>query len=310
MRTDGKSSARRTVPAQRRAASPAQGARGPRRRTAPSAASQPAHRRRTAPAGDCPGGRTAPARARATERVLSESRSRRSRIFKIAAGCALVLVVLVVLVTVLAFRRDAVTGLEGGATSYIMGQRADIAGPATIEQRDGAWTLVGEDMTLALDGRPLYLADDDAAMFGDGAMVVLPARQGVIRQVPARTGARFENGIGVLESHEGDVEPVESGFIYDGSDVYTLLSEARLVTSAGELVLAPLSCIEAVYGGAVYVYDRGSDSVQVLETGSAVLEVDDGTTTYEVDLLSDTLTVGDTSMLLLGSASAMPSIFE
>lgn len=299
MRIDGKPSARRTAPARRRTASPADGA-----------VSRSAPRRRTAPAGDRSRRRTAPSHADATDRLLGESRARRSRILAIASVCALILVALVMVVSFAAFRRDAVTGLEGGATSYIMGQRADIAGPATVEQRDGVWTLVGDGMTLALDGRPLYLADEDAAMFGDGAMVVLPARQGVIRQVPARTTARFESGIGVLKSHQGASEPIESGFVYDGSDVYTLLSEARLVTSAGEIVLAPLSSIEAVYGGGVYVYDRGSDSVQVLETGTAVLEVDDGTAAYEVDLLSDTLVVGDTSMLLLGSASAMPSIFE
>lgn len=246
----------------------------------------------------------------AAEHALEDARRRRARVARLAIAVVTVAVLVAIGVSVFALRKDAVVGIEGNAFTHIIGQRVDLTEPVEIERRDNAWVAVGQNGTFTMDGRPLYLEQSGEVIFGDRAMVVLPARQGIIRQIPARTRASFEGGIASLRSNDGAVEPIESGFIYDGIDTYTLLTEATIQTGAGEYALPALSCVEAVNGGAVYVYDYVADAVQVFDAGTAKLLVDDGYMSYEVDLLSDTMTVDDVSQLLLGSASSMPSIFD
>lgn len=252
----------------------------------------------------------APAAPTAAERALQDSRRRRARVARIAIAAAAVAVLMAIGVSAFVLRDDAVMDIEGSAFTYIVGQRVDLGEPVSLERRDSSWVADGQGSSLTLDGHPLYLDATGETMFGGRAMVVLPARQGAIRKVPPRTRAKYTEGICVLTSNEGDSEPIESGFVYDGADTYTLLSDARLVTDAGECLLPALSSIEATYGGAVYAYDYGTGSLQAFESGSAVLMVDDGIMTYEVNLMNDSMSCDGTDQLLLSSAASMPSIFE
>ena len=254
---------------------------------------------------------TRPTSSAAAERALDDARRRRGRTARIMVCLIVLAAVAAVVISVVLLRDRAVTDVDADARAFIAGQRVDLAAPIEIARHDGAWVATAENgATLTLDGRPLYVDGRAEAYLGEGGMVVLPARQGAIRQVPARTRAVASDGLVSLVSHRDATEAIESGFIYDGADTYTLLTEGRLSTSAGELILPALSSVEAVYGGSVCVYDYGAGTMQVFDAERAVLTVEDGTTSYELDMLSDTLTRDGATQLLLGDASSMPSIFD
>lgn len=110
---------------------------------------------------------------------------------------------------------------------------------------------------------------------------------------------QFANGR-VTVRRNGEELNLESGFLYNGKDLYIFLEPVILSFNGYEMTLPPLSYVEAVYTGNIMVFNYGTkEFFMEPPQGSVTARIETGD--YEVSLLGDSMTdYGGRRTLLFG----------
>ena len=198
-------------------------------------------------------------------------------------------VVVVVIVNLFFSRKLMSYELEGRPCQYYAG---------SIYRMEEGTTLLrsSEGKTMIKDGGGNHTANDLPIYYEDRNE--LTTTQDMIYYAP-RSGKNgrlgyfsevYQYANGRIEIRQnGEELRLESGFLYNGEDLYIFLEPVILTFNGYEFNLPSLSYVEAVYAGNIMVFNYGSkEFFMEPPQGSVTARIETGD--YEVSLLGDSMT--------------------
>ena len=195
------------------------------------------------------------------------------------------------------------------AKQFYGGQSFQIpSGVRMLREGKNATRLKGEALDREMDALPVY--------YDDQQTVVLPQDM-IYYAAGSGDGLRVEHfseltytRLGVQEiSLRKKTEPMQTGFLYDGGDIYLFLVPVRLSVNGAAIELGAMSCLEAdARIGMISVYNTDGD--MLFEEMKSRCEVSPASQEYTVYLLDDSMELRDgTRMLLFSEPQELEPLF-
>lgn len=231
------------------------------------------------------------------EQILRRRWKRRRRAALVVTLPALVVVLAVVLVLKFAQAAGSYT-VEGTAYRYYAGQATRVAEGSVLSRTgEGETIMLSGGSQSELTSIPVYFEDRQAILLPQ-PMIYYAADGANGVRVECFSEIRYADHGGASVVSGGKEIPLSGGFLYDGTDTYLFIEPVTLYFNGYKLELGQLSYLVADYQNSMMVYNRG-DGAMMLEpiTGGARVETVNGR--YTVELIEDSMTMGDGTRRLL-----------
>lgn len=179
--------------------------------------------------------------------------------------------------------------LKGGPCQYYGGNVYPIKEGAVLTRTPEGTTVITDDGgERTANDLPVYYLDKDE-MTTTQDMIYYAPRSGFHGRLEHFTEAHLSSGGRVSLERDGQRLSLESGFIYNGEDLYIFLEPVILTFNGYKMNLPPLSYVEAVYTGDVMVFNYGTKEFLVEPPmGAVTASIETGD--YEVSLINDSMT--------------------
>jgi len=222
--------------------------------------------------------------------------SRKEKMILILPAAAAIVVVLAV---VLLLDRSVTYTVDAAAAQYYANGTYPIAAETELcQDADGAFSMkTGRKQKQDLNNLPIYYSDRRSAVL-PRSMVYFAPRTKVQASVDFFSEILCSENGAVRLIRDGKEPVLNPGFLYDGEDLYLFLEPVTLRVNGYALELPALSYVEAVYGGAVMVFNYETKE-QLMEApqGDVIAEIAGGD--YSISLLGDSMTLHDGTKSLL-----------
>ena len=207
--------------------------------------------------------------------------------------------IVVVLAVVLLLDRTVTYTVDSAASQYYANGTYPVAAETELcRETDGTFSMKTErKQTQDLNNLPIYYLDRRSTVLPRD-MVYFAPRTNHKAQVECFSEVLCsENGAIHLIRDEKETL-LNSGFLYDGQDLYLFLEPVVLHLNGYLLNLPALSYVEATYGGAVMVFNYETKE-QLMEAPKGDVTVEIATGDYALSLLGDSMTLHDGTKSLL-----------
>lgn len=209
--------------------------------------------------------------------------------------------VVVVVVVNLFFNRKVMSyELEGSPCQYYGGSVYRMEAGTTLQRTSEGKTVVKDSSgRRAANNLPIYYEDRNELTLTQD-MVYYAPRSGMHGRLGYFSEAyQYANGR-VAVRQNGEELNLESGFLYDGEDLYIFLEPVILSFNGYQMTLPALSYVEAIYTENIMVFNYGSkEFFMEPPQGAVTARIETGD--YEVSLLGDSMTdYGGKRTLLFG----------
>ena len=179
---------------------------------------------------------------------------------------------------------------------YIAGRKISYEGALKITNRGEITELSCINMDIQLDSTPLYYVDNvNKVLFPENMEMVIPSANGQVYKINRFSNIYTDRGVTYLE-YRNKVKELPDSFIFDGSNLYFFIDDAKLIVDDEEYEITPLSYVIASNRVSIEIYNKEKDEYQIIETeGYGIIETDE----YSVNVNLDTIKYGDREQLLL-----------
>lgn len=179
--------------------------------------------------------------------------------------------------------------LKGKPCQYYAGSVYRMEEGATLMRTSEGKTMIKDSSgRRAANGLPIYYEDRNMLTIPQDMVYYAPrsgtnGRLGYFSEVYQYANGRIEI------QRNGEELKLESGFLYDGEDLYIFLEPVILTFNGYEMNLPPLSYVEAVYTENIMVFNYdGKNFFMEAPKGPVTARIETGD--YEVSLLGDSMT--------------------
>lgn len=198
--------------------------------------------------------------------------------------------IIVVVVVNLFFNRKLMSyELEGSPCQYYAGNIYRMEEGATlIRTAEGKTMLQDSGGKRAANDLPIYYEDRNEVTITQDMVYYAPrsgmnGRLGYFSEI-----YQFANGR-VAVRQNGEELNLESGFLYNGEDLYIFLEPVILSFNGYQMELPALSYVEAVYTGDIMVFNYAAKEFLIeAPKGAVTAKIETGD--YEISLLGDSMT--------------------
>lgn len=232
-------------------------------------------------------------------KALARRRKQRLRNILIVIIPADIVVLAAVLILQFAHFAGSYT-VEGTAYRYYAGQRVQLAeGTRLSRDAEGVTWMSAGELKGEMTSLPVYYEDRQTVVLPQ-PMIYYAA--GSITAVRAECFTELEYlDNGAVTARSGGKEiPLTRGFMYDGEDTYLFLEPVTLSFNGYRMELGAMSYVVADYQNDVMVYNR-ADGSMTMEPPTGAVTAAAATGDYTVSLLEDSMTLYDSTKLLLFS---------
>jgi len=179
---------------------------------------------------------------------------------------------------------------------FFAGERITYNGSLKLTRKNDITELITDDGPVILDSTPIYYCDKkDKVLLPSTMSITFPLDSGASYKINSFTTMYLENGDVHIE--KGLLNKiVKDAFLFDGESVYFFIDRATLSVNGNEYVLAPLSYVNATYGGYIEIYNAETDEFVYLDSVEG--EIIAKTSRYEINLNLDLVKYGGTEKLL------------
>lgn len=182
---------------------------------------------------------------------------------------------------------------------YYMNAETPIEGGTVIKKSDdGTATYIDTEAgTIEIADLPIYYDDEEKFMITED-MVYFDPRSGRFSRADKFTEFYMEND-NLWASIGGVKQVVNSGFLYNGKDMYIFLEPVTVTADRFNQSIPTFSYVEAVYGDQVAVFDYKKKKTDLYSAGD---DVPAKAVDYTVNVVSDTVILPDGMRILLFNA--------
>lgn len=231
------------------------------------------------------------------EKALARRRKQRLRNILIVIIPADIVVLAAIFILQFAQLAGSYT-VEGTAYRYYAGQRVQLAdGTRLSRDAEGGTRMVSGELEGEMTSLPIYYEDRQAVVL-PYPMIYYAAGSITPVRVECFTELEYLDNGSVTALSGGKEIPLTRGFLFDGEDTYLFLEPVTLSFNGYRMDLGAMSYVIADYQNDVMVYNR-TDGTMIMEAPTGAVTAAANTGDYTVSLLDDSMTLYDSTKLLL-----------
>ena len=152
------------------------------------------------------------------------------------------------------------------------------------------------NLNIQLDSTPIYYSDiENKAIFPENMEVVIPNENGQCYKINRFSNIYLKDNVIFLEYHNR-IKELSDSFIFDGSNLYFFITEAKLEIDDVIYEITPLSYVIANNKNSVEIYNKKEDKYTMIETANQAIVT---TQNYSINVSLDTIKYGEKEQLLL-----------
>ena len=181
--------------------------------------------------------------------------------------------------------------------TYIGGQKFTFKGKITLNRKNNVTDLELDGGRFELGREPLYVVGESTVIFPSNMSVVFPYSSLAQSKINYFTVLDGSSGQAVLSNTNLNNYILQSGFIFDGNNIYFFIKDTKLVFGDKSIDISAYSFVDCQYKGALEIFDYSKQTSTVYEDvkeDAYVVEKD-----YKINLTHDSIEIGDTSVLLI-----------
>ncbi len=149
---------------------------------------------------------------------------------------------------------------------YFGGRKVEYTGTLEISRKtNGITSLKTNDIYIDLDSTPIYYkTEENKLLFPQDMAIVYPENQGQMQKITHFSTIQLEEEIPYLQ-YENNKQSIENSFLFDGNDLYIFLEPTTIVVGENSYELSPLSYAYVSYRQIVEIYEKASDTYEIIE---------------------------------------------
>lgn len=149
---------------------------------------------------------------------------------------------------------------------YFGGRKVEYTGTLEISRKtNGITSLKTNDINIDLDSTPIYYkTEENKLLFPQDMAIVYPENQGQMQKITHFSTIKLEEDIPYLQ-YENNKQSIENSFLFDGNDLYIFLEPTTIVVGENSFELSPLSYAYVSYRQIVEIYEKASDTYEMIE---------------------------------------------
>jgi len=180
---------------------------------------------------------------------------------------------------------------------YFAGEKVEYTGSLKMTRKNDITELITEDGAIFLDSIPIYYKDEqDKVILPEVMQVIFPLDNGSIYKVNSLSTVYIDYGSVYIEKGNLKKE-LQDAFLFDGDSLYFFIDRTTLTVDGREYDIAPLSYVNATYGGYIEIYNAETKDYDYIETVND--DVIAQTPRYKINLSVDSMRYGETEQLLI-----------
>ncbi len=180
---------------------------------------------------------------------------------------------------------------------YLGGQKQSYAGSIKISKNGDITELKCNDIEIELDSTPVYYSDiENTAILPEQMSIIYPKENGKTYRTTRFSICSIKDKSVYIEMSKSE-KLVQNAILYDGDNLYFFIEQTKLMIGNKEYDISPLSYVYAKYNEYVEIYDKKSDTFQVVECAKKNVTASNGS--YIIDLNTGSLKNGEKEQLLL-----------
>lgn len=168
--------------------------------------------------------------------------------------------------------------------------------------------IESDEFNVSLDSTPMYIKDSDKVIFPKEMSVFFPIKD---RQylVNSLTELYKENDLYYL-NQKGINKTFDYMFLYDGKDLYFFIDSVKVLIGDREINLSPMSYVDCSYLNFISIYDRESDTYEIIELDNTMRSILVSNDYMTIDVANDKVIYKDDFTLLLNDFSTLAKLVD
>ena len=222
-------------------------------------------------------------------------------------------IIIIILIILLAFSTYRIVSTKEKITidddmyQYLSGIKYEYKGTTEIIDDNDDITLTNKNNDVNLDSIPIYYKNKDRILIPNSMSIVFPKSNYIVNRIRKLSYINYNEELNECDYEKDDFSTnVSSGFLYDGEDLYVLLSDSILNVNGESINISPLSYIIANYNNNIIVYDRGNDEYKEIELVDNNAYIT--TNNYTINILYDSFVYDQKEQLLIKNVDILKYI--
>lgn len=168
--------------------------------------------------------------------------------------------------------------------------------------------IKSDDFNVNLDSTPIYIKDSDKVIFPKEMSAFFPIedRQYLLN---ALVELYKENDLYYINQKNIN-KSFDYMFLYDGKDLYFFIDSVKLTVGDREINLSPMSYVDCSYLNFISIYDKETDTYEVIELDNTMTTVLVENKYMTIDVASDKVIYKDDFTLLLNDFSMIAKLVD
>lgn len=168
--------------------------------------------------------------------------------------------------------------------------------------------IESDEFNVSLDSTPMYIKDSDKVIFPKEMSVFFPIKD---RQylVNSLTELYKENDLYYL-NQKGINKTFDYMFLYDGKDLYFFIDSVKVLIGDREINLSPMSYVDCSYLNFISIYDRESDTYEIIELDNTIRSILVSNDYMTIDVANDKVIYKDDFTLLINDFSTLAKLVD
>lgn len=168
--------------------------------------------------------------------------------------------------------------------------------------------IKSDDFNVNLDSTPIYIKDSDKVIFPKEMSAFFPIedRQYLLN---ALVELYKENDLYYINQKNIN-KSFDYMFLYDGKDLYFFIDSVKVTVGDREINLSPMSYVDCSYLNFISIYDRETDTYEVIELDNTMTTVLVENKYMTIDVASDKVIYKDDFTLLLNDFSMIAKLVD
>lgn len=168
--------------------------------------------------------------------------------------------------------------------------------------------IKSDDFNVNLDSTPIYIKDSDKVIFPKEMSAFFPIedRQYLLN---ALVELYKENDLYYINQKNIN-KSFDYMFLYDGKDLYFFIDSVKVTVGDREINLSPMSYVDCSYLNFISIYDKETDTYEVIELDNTMTTVLVENKYMTIDVASDKVIYKDDFTLLLNDFSMIAKLVD
>ena len=188
---------------------------------------------------------------------------------------------------------------------YFYDKKYNYEAIVSTNRKDVVVDFKPQEIEINLDSTPIYYEKEEKVIFPKDMSIIMPTINCAEYLSTGYSYISYKNKNYVLTTNKYS-NKLGKYVLYDGSDLYFFVDEAKLTIEGQEVTLSPMSYVIAKYNKYISYYDKKSDTFKTITTTNNDATISNSY--YTIEVSKDRIDYYGTSVILTSEISNLNTI--